>query len=65
MTKKPVEVRFIDLFAGLGGIRIGLEQALKERGFRSKCVFTAEIKKAALVALNRNFPNENIKETNK
>lgn len=64
MAKKPIEVRFIDLFAGLGGIRLGLEQALKERGFNPKCVFTAEIKKAALVALNRNFPGEDIKETN-
>ena len=64
MNNSPIEVRFIDLFAGLGGIRLGLEQALKERGFKPKCVFTAEIKKAALVALNRNFPGENIKETN-
>ena len=64
MRNTPKEVNFIDLFAGLGGIRIGLEQALKERGFKPKCVFTAEIKKAALIALNRNFPGEDIKETN-
>lgn len=64
MKQNTTEVRFIDLFAGLGGIRLGLEQALIERGLKPKCVFTAEIKKAALVALNRNFPGEDIKETN-
>lgn len=64
MNKKSKEVRFVDLFAGLGGIRLGLEQALAEKGLTPKCVFTAEIKRAALVALNRNFPGENITETN-
>lgn len=64
MPRKTNEVKYIDLFAGLGGIRLGLEQALAERGMTGRCVFTAEIKKSALVALNRNFPGENIKETN-
>lgn len=43
---------------------MGLEQALSERGLTPQCVFTAEIKKAALTALNRNFPGEGIRETN-
>lgn len=64
MTKEETTVKFIDLFAGLGGIRLGLQQALEERGMKGECVFTAEIKKAALIALNRNFPGEDIKETN-
>lgn len=54
---------FIDLFSGLGGIRIGFEQAVKGRGFEPKCVFTSEIKPAALVALNHNFPGEHIQAT--
>lgn len=50
MSKK--NIKFIDLFAGLGGIRIGFEQAARELGFEATCVFTSEIKDSALVALN-------------
>ncbi len=56
-------VRYIDLFSGLGGIRLGLEQALSERGMQGECVFTSEIKEAALRAHNYNFPNENVVAT--
>ncbi|MBN3535102.1 DNA cytosine methyltransferase [Mycoplasma procyoni] len=42
------EIRFIDLFAGLGGIRIGFEKAFNELGFKTKCVFSSEIKKHAI-----------------
>lgn len=56
-------VTFIDLFSGLGGIRIGFEQALVKRGLKGKCVFTSEIKPSAIKALNENFPGENIKAT--
>lgn len=53
-------IEFIDLFAGLGGIRIGFTQAAQELGLETRCVFTSEIKDAALKALNHNFPGENI-----
>ena len=53
-------ISFIDLFSGLGGIRIGFEQALAERGLKGKCVFTSEIKRSAIKALNENFKGENI-----
>ena len=53
-------VRFIDLFAGIGGIRTGFEQACHERGFRTQCVFTSEIKPHALEILKQNHPNEYI-----
>lgn len=56
-------INYIDLFAGLGGIRIGLEQALNDRGIEGKCVFTSEIKSSAITALNHNFPRENIVST--
>lgn len=49
---------FIDLFAGLSGIRIGFEQAAKELGLRTKCVLTSEIKPAAIEALQHRYPNE-------
>lgn len=52
-------VKFIDLFAGLGGTRIGFEQACEELGLSSKCVFTAEIKPYAIKNYNSNF-HENI-----
>lgn len=51
---------FIDLFAGLGGLRLGFEQALKERGFEGQCVFTSEIKSSAIKAYNHNFHDKKI-----
>jgi DNA-methyltransferase (dcm) len=53
-------VRFIDLFAGLGGIRIGFEQGLQTQGLYAKCVFTSEIKKYAVKAYQGYFGNEKI-----
>lgn len=54
------KITFIDLFAGLGGIRLGFEQAAKDLNIETECVFTSEIKESALIALRANFPNENI-----
>lgn len=54
------KVRYIDLFAGLGGIRIGLEQALGELGLTGECVFTSEIKPHAVTIYKKNFPGEEI-----
>lgn len=53
-------VKYIDLFAGLGGIRIGLEQALEKCGLSGKCVFASEIKPHAIEVYKKNFPNEKI-----
>lgn len=39
-----MDLRFIDLFAGIGGIRKGLEIAAIEAGYNPVCVFTSEIK---------------------
>lgn len=60
MAKNQKIYTFIDLFAGLGGIRLGFQQALEERGLTGRCVFTSEIKTAAITALNYNYPGENI-----
>ena len=51
-------IKFIDLFAGMGGIRIGFEKAFKEAGYITECVLTSEIKEAAVNALKDNFENE-------
>ncbi|MDO4831439.1 MAG: DNA (cytosine-5-)-methyltransferase [Clostridia bacterium] len=54
------EIKYIDLFCGLGGIRIGFEQALSELGLTGKCVFSSDIKPAAIAAYKHNF-GENAK----
>jgi len=57
---KNKTIKFIDLFAGLGGIRLGFEQAFHNAGYKTECVLTSEIKESALIALKKNFLNENI-----
>lgn len=59
-SKRKNIVRFIDLFAGLGGMRLGFEQAFKEAGYQTKCVMTSEIKPHAIKALLANFEHENL-----
>jgi len=56
MNKK---LKFIDLFAGLGGIRIGFEQACKDRGIETECVLTSEIKPYAVKTLKHNHHHNN------
>ena len=41
-------INFIDLFAGLGGTRVGFEMACALLNIKPKCVFTSEIKKHAI-----------------
>ena len=53
-------IKFIDLFAGLGGIRLGFEQAFNEMGYNTECVLTSEIKPHAIQALNTNFEHKNL-----
>lgn len=53
-------VRFIDLFAGLGGTRLGFEQACLEKELNSKCVFTSEIKEYAISVYQSNFADSEI-----
>lgn len=54
------KIKCIDLFAGMGGIRLGLEQALKEMDIECECVFTSEIKPHAISAYKENFQNATI-----
>lgn len=48
-------IKFIDLFAGLGGIRLGFEKAFRDAGMETECVMTSEIKPYAIETLKRNF----------
>ncbi|TAG22842.1 MAG: DNA (cytosine-5-)-methyltransferase [Cytophagia bacterium] len=52
------KLKFIDLFAGLGGIRLGFEQACKEKGIETECVLTSEIKPYAIQTLKHNHQHE-------
>jgi DNA (cytosine-5)-methyltransferase 1 len=48
-------IRYIDLFAGIGGFRLGFERAAEFLGFQAECVLTSEIKKSALQVYSENF----------
>lgn len=48
-------IKFIDLFAGTGGIRLGFEQALRKFDIQSKCVYSSEIDKNACKSYELNF----------
>jgi len=52
------KVKFIDLFAGLGGIRLGFEKSFKDLGFETECVMTSEIKPYAIETLTKNFSHD-------
>ena len=36
-------IKYIDLFAGVGGIRLGVQQALEQNGIEARCVLSSEI----------------------
>lgn len=48
-------IRFIDLFAGTGGIRLGFEQACSKHAIETKCVYSSEIDKNACKSYELNF----------
>lgn len=58
--KENNKLRFIDLFAGIGGIRKGFELACAERGVATECMFTSEIKPYAIDVLKQNHPQDKI-----
>lgn len=49
-------VKIVDLFAGIGGIRLGFEQAFEN----IECVFTSEINKYANMTYKANFGDDHI-----
>lgn len=55
-----MKLKFIDLFAGLGGTRIGFQQACEEAGIESECVFTSEIKPYAVKIYQHNFKGDEV-----
>ena len=51
-------IKIADLYAGIGGIRLGFEQAFEKENV--DCVFTSEIDKYAVTTYSANFGEENI-----
>lgn len=51
-------LKCIDLFAGVGGIRLGFEQAASDYGYKTECVFTSEIDDWACKTYRKNFPQD-------
>lgn len=59
MEKYSNSIKFIDLFCGLGGIRIGFQKALQEHQLKSQCVLSSDIKEIAIKTYEINF-NEKV-----
>ena len=58
--KEKKKVRIADLFAGMGGIRLGMHAALSKKNIQDETVFISEIKKSAIEVYKDNFGNPNI-----
>ena len=59
MSKKTVT--YIELFAGLGGIRLGFSRGFFINGIETKCVFSSEIKDYAIKVYKGYYGEEEIK----
>ncbi|MDF5738045.1 MULTISPECIES: DNA cytosine methyltransferase [unclassified Nostoc] len=49
------KIRFVDLFSGIGGIRLAFEQAADSLNIESECVFSSEINADAQLVYEKNF----------
>lgn len=53
-----MKIKYVDLFAGTGGIRLAFEQACNALQIQQKCVFSAEIDKRAAESYKLNFNDD-------
>ena len=53
-----MRIKFIELFAGIGGFRLGFKQACASLGLKPECVFSSEINKFARQTYAANFGEE-------
>jgi DNA (cytosine-5)-methyltransferase 1 len=56
--KDKLHLKIVDLFAGIGGIRLGFQNAAKIQGVSVNCVFTSEIDKYACKTYSKNYPED-------
>jgi len=49
------EIRFIDLFCGIGGFRVAAEKVFEKNGFHSHCVFSSDIDPFVQESYSANF----------
>lgn len=59
-TNKKKKYTFIDLFAGLGGFHLALQQYASENNCECNCVFASEIKEDLRKLYKENYPNSRI-----
>lgn len=52
-----MNIKALDLFAGIGGMRIAIESAAKKHKIKHKCVMACEIDKYASKTYLKNFPD--------
>ena len=53
-----MNVNIIDLFAGIGGIRLGFQKASESQNVSVSCVYTSEINKQACQTYSKNYPED-------
>jgi DNA (cytosine-5)-methyltransferase 1 len=53
--KHDITIRFIDLFAGVGGFRYAMQNACRELGVEAECVFSSEIDAECQKVYKENF----------
>ena len=49
------KIRFIDLFSGIGGLRLGFEEAARALNIETECVLSSEINPHAQLVYHKNF----------
>ena len=49
------KIKFIDLFCGVGGFRLAMDQACKENGIIPECVFSSDIDESCRFTYEENF----------
>lgn len=55
-------LRFVDLFSGIGGLRLGMEQALSKLGVDSECVISSDVDKKACETYKLNFGEDSYRD---
>ena len=59
MKKKQKKIKYLELFAGIGGFRIAIEKAAKANHLEAECVGYSEIDLNAIKTYQANFKNAN------